>query len=258
VTDALRRAHARRAVGDPRSADDARGCIRGGRRDLRKRSRRRASVRHVYAGLSPSDAAAEHRHARSARDDIPPSVRCDADQQSPARRGPARSCRSSSANYRSPASRSAQARPAATALDRGGNRPINAAMHGSAVTRGGCHARRATTSPANGPITREAVPFLKRHLACRIWYRLQPPTPTETPPPLRERSPSLTPIDLLVRGDAIAARRPARGNPCRRPRGRRWDSFQGKLIKSAPLTEQPSPPRWPSRDGPFSEVVLEG
>jgi len=65
-------------------------------------------------------------------------------------------------------------------LDRGGNRQINAAIHGMAVTRARCHPETRdyiARKHAEGKTNRDAIRRLKRHLARRIWHLLQPASP---------------------------------------------------------------------------------
>ena len=67
-------------------------------------------------------------------------------------------------------------------LDRGGNRQINTAIHRVAITRLRCHPETQAyiaRKRAEGKTSTEAIRCLKRHLARRIWHRLQPPPPTE-------------------------------------------------------------------------------
>jgi transposase len=88
-------------------------------------------------------------------------------------------------------------------LDRGGNRQINATIHGIAVTRLRCHAETQdyiARKRAEGKTTKQAIRCLMRHLTRRPWHLLQTsgpaPSPTITPPISRHRSSeSSTPAD---------------------------------------------------------------
>jgi transposase len=71
-------------------------------------------------------------------------------------------------------------------LDRGGNRQINCAIHGVAVTRARCHPRPRPTSNANAPKARPtATPSAASSAPPRrrIWHLLQPPPPGLTNSP---------------------------------------------------------------------------
>jgi len=69
-------------------------------------------------------------------------------------------------------------------LDRGGNRQITCALHRLAVTKRRVDPETAAylvRKQAEGKSRREALRYLKRHLARRVWRLLQPPAETTAP-----------------------------------------------------------------------------